>query len=195
MNVTRKDIITLPHKSLRQRSKRIKSVNDSIKNLIKDMIDVSLDWEAHREHEVTVGLAAVQINRLERVIIIRDDLEQRTNKKFTALINPEINAKSGKPIYELEGCLSVAGYYGRVKRYPKITLKALDAEGKPVRINAEGFLARLLQHEVDHINGKTYIDRLDKDGELYAMKDDGKLELVSNEEYIEALKYLKGGTN
>lgn len=191
MRANRNDIITLPHKSLRQKSKKVNSVDDKIKTLIKDMTSVSLDWEDHRDHEVTVGLAAVQINRLERVIIIREDLEERSNKSFTALINPEITDKSGKPIYELEGCLSVSGYYGRIKRYPKVSLKALAIDGKPVRITAEGFLARLLQHEVDHINGKTYIDRLDQDGELYAMKDDGKLELISKEEYDKVLQSLK----
>lgn len=187
----RNDIITLPNKSLSLKSKRVRTINDQVKKLVQNMIEVSIDWENSREHEVTVGLAAVQIDVLERIVVIRDDLEQRSNQNFTALINPEIISRSGKQVYELEGCLSVAGYYGRVKRYPKIQLKALGIDGKPIRIDADGFLARLLQHEVDHINGKTYINRLDENGELYSFKDDGKLELIPQEEYGGILRKLK----
>jgi len=187
---TRKDIITLPHPSLRKRSRKVSKIDNNITNLAQQMIQVGIDWEDNRDHEVTVGLAAVQINMLHRIIIIRDDLDEKANRNFTALINPEIIDKSGTPVYELEGCLSVAGYYGRIKRFPQIKLRALDIDGKPTRINADGFLARLLQHEVDHINGKTYIDRLDKNGELYSMNEDGKLEVISDEDYKSVLNKL-----
>jgi len=185
---TKDDIIILPHKSLRLKSAKVTSFNKSIQDIVDKMTTIGLDWEVHHNHEVTIGLAAVQINILKKIVIIRNDFDNKNDKTFSVLVNPEIIKREGKPVYELEGCLSVAGYYGRLKRYPKVTVKALDEQGQPKRITGEGLLARLLQHEIDHTNGKTYIDRLDEQGELYAMNPDGKLTLVDNEEYKKVLE-------
>lgn len=154
------------------------------------MTTIGLDWEDHHTHEVTVGLAAVQINKLEKIIIIRNDFDNKSDRTFRALINPVLLKADGKKVYELEGCLSVAGFYGRVKRYSNVRIQALDEQGSVVKISATGFLARLLQHEIDHINGKTYLDRLDENGELYRMLPSGKLELLADEEAKSILSEL-----
>ncbi len=187
----RHDIIVLPHPSLRKKSQKVGVITKDTQNIIDKMTTIGLDWEHHHDHEVTVGLAAVQINILEKIIIIRNDFDNRVDQTFRALINPELIKSEGKPVYELEGCLSVSGFYGRVKRYPTVRIKALDEHGKAVKITADGFLARLFQHEIDHINGKTYVDRLDDEGELYRMMPSGKLELLTNEEYRTTLDELK----
>ncbi len=187
----RNNIITLPNPKLNKKSIKIDVIKKGTQNLVDKMTTVSLDWEDHHAHEVTVGLAAVQIGIMDRIVIIRNDFDNKEDKKFRALINPEIVKVEGDPVYQAEGCLSVAGYYGRVKRHPKITIKALDLDGKPVRITAVDFLARLLQHEIDHINGKTYIDRLDHHSELYEMTESGNLQLLDDEQFETALHGLK----
>ena len=154
------------------------------------MTTVSLDWEDHRDNEVTVGLAAVQINKLTRVVIIRNDFDNKEDRTFRTLINPEIVKTEGEPEYRPEGCLSISGYYGRVKRFPKVKVKALNEHGKAIRITAHDFLARVLQHEIDHINGKTYMHRMDEGSELYKMKDDGKLELLDSDTYEKVMQEL-----
>ncbi len=178
----RHQIITLPHPSLHKKSAKVFPITKDTQQTIVNMTTIGLDWEDHHAHEVTVGLAAVQINKLEKIIIIRNDFDNKSDRTFRALINPVLLKADGKKVYELEGCLSVAGFYGRVKRYPNIRIKALDEQGSVVKISATGFLARLLQHELDHINGKTYLDRLDDNGELYRMMPNGKLNLLTDVE-------------
>ena len=157
---TKDSIITLPHPDLRERSARIHVITDETIALIEDMKNAALDWEDSRPHELAVALAAVQIDRLERVVIIRGDTDDKENREFTVLINPEITKAEGKVVREHEGCLSVKDIYGLVPRHEKIRVRAIDESGREVRIKAEGFLARVLQHEIDHTNGKLFIDRL-----------------------------------
>ncbi|HMS23779.1 MAG TPA: peptide deformylase, partial [Candidatus Saccharibacteria bacterium] len=87
---TKEDIITLPNNHLRQKSARVGVITPDIKKIITDMQDATIDWEANRKHEVGVALAAVQIDKLFRIVIIRNDIEDRDNKEFQLLINPEI---------------------------------------------------------------------------------------------------------
>ena len=144
-------IIILPNSHLRQKSAKVHVITDDTKQLIADMTSACLDWEASRPHEVAAALAAVQIDRLERVVIVRSDFDDKQNNEFIALINPEIVKTEGTPtIIQPEGCLSVKDVYGNVPRYTKIRVKALDIEGNEVRFRAEGFLARVIQHEIDH---------------------------------------------
>ncbi len=156
----RTSIIALPHPSLRQTSTRVGVVTDEVKQLIKDMTDATIDWEQSRDQEVAVGLAAVQVNKLTRVVIIRNDFEEAEDKRFIVFINPEIVKKIGPIEEDYEGCLSVPDIYGKVPRYASVKVKALNEAGKPFRVTAHGFLARLLQHEVDHCQGKVFIDRI-----------------------------------
>lgn len=167
MALTRDDIITLPHPDLRQKSERVHVVTDETLQLIQDMKDACLDWESSRPHEVAVALAAVQIDRLERVVIVRADFDDKTNKEFIPLINPEIIKATGTPVTEHEGCLSVRDVYGLVPRYPSIRVKALDVQGREVRIKADDFLARVLQHEIDHTLGITFVDHIDHDRKAF----------------------------
>ena len=157
---TRKNIITLPNPHLRERSGRIRVIDDETLQLIDDMLAATLDWEASRPHEVAVALAAVQIDRLHRVVIVREDFDDKDNKNFTILINPEIVKCEGEMITDHEGCLSVKEVYGKVPRYSKIRVKALDEDGNEIRLKAEGFLARILQHEMDHLAGKVFVEYL-----------------------------------
>lgn len=181
--MSKKDIITLPHESLRQRSRRVRVVSDETLQLVNRMIESTLDWEANREHEVGVALAAVQINELQRVIIIRQDFNDKRNENFEVFIDPEIVKLEGDIVEEFEGCLSVKDAYGKVPRHSKVRVKALDIEGKEVRVRAEGFLARVFQHEIDHTNGKLFIDHIkDEPERLYKLSSKGDIEELTDEE-------------
>ena len=180
-----KKLITLPNPHLRQRSKKVGFIGDEIKQLIKDMENATLDWEATREHEVGVALAAVQIDQLYRVVVVRSDFDDKKDRTFKVLINPEITKYEGEVLEDYEGCLSVKNIYGKVPRYSRIRLKALDTEGNEFRVTAEGFLARVLQHEIDHTNGVVFIDHIKDDPKaFFVLKEDGKLEKLNYEKEI-----------
>lgn len=168
----KEDIITLPNPHLRQRSRKIKVVDDDTRNLIADMTDAALDWEDSRPHEISAALAAVQIDRLERVVIVRSDFEKKDNRDFTVLINPEIVKYEGDVEHDYEGCLSVRDVYGKVPRHTRIRVRALDENGNPIKFKAEGFLARVIQHEIDHTNGKLFVDHIRNDKEAYFRLDE-----------------------
>lgn len=178
-------IITLPHTDLREKSHRVHVITDDIKKLARDMISATLDWEDSRPYEIGAALAAVQIDVLERVVVIRSDFDDKENRDFTILVNPEIVKAEGDIIYEHEGCLSVKGIYGLVPRHSKIRVKALDIDGNEVRIKAEGFLARVIQHEIDHTNGIVFIDHIkdDKDA-FFTLNDKGDLEKLDYDKDI-----------
>lgn len=173
----KEDIITLPNPHLREKSTKIREISDETLKLIKDMTDAALDWEASRPHEISAALAAVQIDALERVVIIRSDFDDKGSNDFTTLINPEIVKYEGKLISDYEGCLSVKDVYGKVPRYSKIRVKALNTDGQEVRFKAEDFLARVIQHEIDHTNGIVFIDHIkDSENAFYRLDDQGELE-------------------
>lgn len=173
----KEDIITLPNPHLRQKSQKVHVVTDSTRALVDDMIAASLDWEDSRPHEISAALAAVQIDQLERVVIIRSDFEDKATRDFTALINPEIVKYEGKIVADYEGCLSVSKVYGKVPRHTKIRVRALDLEGNPVRFKAEGFLARVIQHEIDHTNGMLFVDHIQHDKTaFYTLDEKGELQ-------------------
>jgi peptide deformylase len=174
--MTKDDIIVLPHATLRRRSKKVGIVTKEIHKLIADMELSALDWEESRTHEVGVALAAVQVNYLLRIVVIRKNLENRQDKSFQAFINPEITKFEGELIEDYEGCLSVRDIYGKVPRYQKVRIKALDVNGRPLRMTAEGFLARVFQHEIDHINGIVFVDLIkDKPGAFFMLNEEGRI--------------------
>lgn len=176
-------LITLPNVALRERSKRVGFVHDEILSLIEDMKKATLDWEDSREHEVGVALAAVQINVLKRVVIIRNNFDNKSDKTFQVYLNPEIVKYSGEIVAEYEGCLSVKDVYGKVPRYTKVKVKAKDLQGNDVRITAEGFLARVFQHEIDHTNGIVFVDRIKDNPEaFYKLGITGKIEELDDEQ-------------
>lgn len=158
---THKNIITLPNDHLRQRSQRITQIDADTRQIISDMIAATLDWEAHRPNEVAVALAAVQIDKPVRIVIIRADFDNKENKNFQVLINPEITKYEGEIITDYEGCLSVKDVYGKVPRYSKIRGRAIDINGNRIKIKStDPFLSRVLQHEVDHTNGICFVDHI-----------------------------------
>jgi peptide deformylase len=171
---TRNDIIVIPDERLRQKSQRVGFINESTVQLAQDMIAASLDWEAHRDHETCAALAAAQIGVLERVVVIRDNMEDLAERSFSVFINPEIVKLIGDPEEKWEGCLSVDSVYGHVERYPKVKVKATNLEGKEVRLTATGFLAQVFQHEIDHTNGIVFTDRIKSPTKLRKIGTDGK---------------------
>lgn len=170
------DIITLPHPHLRQRSQKVGLITPEIKQIIRDMEDATIDWEASREHEVGVALAAVQVNILYRIVVVRNDFNNKDDKSFAVFINPQITKYEGKIEEDYEGCLSIRDVYGKVPRHSKVRVKATDENGQEVRVTAEGFLARIFQHEIDHTNGVVFIDHIkDQPGAFYQLTDSGQL--------------------
>jgi peptide deformylase len=174
MSITAKDIITIPNPVLREKSRRIGNVDREILDLAEDMIRVSVEWEDSREHEFTAALAAVQVAKPYRLVVVRDNFDNKDNRSFSVYLNPEIVKFEGEPEEELEGCLSVSDIYGAVLRYPKVKIKALNLDGKPVRLTATGFLARVFQHEIDHTNGMVFVDRITDARKLFRLQPSGE---------------------
>lgn len=176
-------LITTPDPRLRQKSARVREITDETHEIIADMVAASLAWEAQHPYELSAAMAAPQMGENQRIIIVRDDLDDKQNNHFTALINPEVIRTEGKLEYEQEGCLSVPEIYGMVGRPRKVKVKALLEDGTEVRIKASGYLARTLLHEIDHLDGILFIDHIRDDAKaFYRMTDQGDLAPVKDYE-------------
>jgi peptide deformylase len=187
----KEDIITLPNAHLRQKSHKVHVVTDDTTKLVDEMTSAALDWEDSRPHEISAALAAVQIDRLDRVVIVRSDFDNKKSRDFTTLINPEIVKYEGDLVADYEGCLSVSKVYGKVPRYTKIRVKALGIDGHELRFKAEGFLARVIQHEIDHTNGIVFIDHIkDEEKAFYTLDDEGELQPLNYDEHIKSNSIL-----
>ena len=125
MTMTKDSIIKLPDPHLRERSKKIGIITPEVIQLADDMISATLNWEESREHELGVALAAVQVDKLLRLVVVRNDFDNKEDTSFQVFINPEITKYEGDVLEDLEGCLSVPDIYGKVPRYEKIRLKSL----------------------------------------------------------------------
>lgn len=153
-------IITPENPVLRRRAHKVTTVDDpKLQTLIEDMVETMLDAPG-------VGLAAPQVEVSQRVIVVRLPDDEESVEEFGkeagvlyTLINPELARVSDEMVDGIEACLSIPGYYGNVARHQAVTVQALDRRGKKVRIKAEGWLARVFQHEIDHLDGVLYIDR------------------------------------
>jgi peptide deformylase len=148
-------IRTLPDPVLRQKAKRVTRIDKSIQRLIDDMID-TLRADPNR-----AGLAAPQVGVLLRVAVI-----EVPEHELITLINPEIVKKEGERIVQ-EGCLSIPGYFGEIKRAATVKVKAKDRHGKEFRLKAEGLLAQALEQEIEHLDGILYIDHLESPKKLF----------------------------
>jgi peptide deformylase len=191
MKSPREHIIRLPHKNLRGRSKRVGLVDKSIQKTIAQMTAATLDWEDSREHEVGVALAAIQLDLPLRIVVIRNDFDNKSDRTFQVFINPEITKSEGELVEDFEGCLSIQDVYGKVPRYPKVKVKAINIHGKPIRLTAEGFLARIFQHEIDHTNGLLFIDHIkDKPDAFFKLQEDGHLTELDYEKDIKPSRIL-----
>ena len=156
-------IRTLPDPVLRTKAKRVRFIDNSIQKLIDDMIDTMRQVNG-------VGLAANQVGVPLRVAVVRVP-----EQDVVVLINPEMVRRSEEREME-EGCLSVPGYKGQLKRSVAVVVKGLDRQGKEIRIKADGLVAHALQHELDHLNGTLYVDRLEGSDKLQRLEDEPQLE-------------------
>lgn len=187
----KESIITLPNEHLRQKSRKVHIVDQDIRKTIQHMTSAALDWEDSRPHEISAALAAVQIDQLVRVVIVRGNFEDKEDRDFTILVNPEIVKYEGIIQEDYEGCLSVKDIYGKVPRHSKIRVRALDQDGQPVRFRAEGFLARVIQHEIDHTNGIVFIDHIkDREDAFYKLDKKGELVPLNYEKHIKTNRLL-----
>ncbi|HZO30548.1 MAG TPA: peptide deformylase [Chloroflexota bacterium] len=147
--MTVRPIVALGNPVLRNRARKVSRFDAAIRALVQDMIETMRDAPG-------VGLAAPQIGVPLQVAVVEAEKDE-----LYVLVNPEIVKSEGEHILD-EGCLSVPGFWGKVRRAEKVTVKARDVHGKEIRISAaEGLLGQALQHEIDHLNGMVYVDRLD----------------------------------
>jgi len=165
-----REILTSEHPALRHKAKRIKKIDASLQKLIDDMIETMEDAPGQ-------ALAAPQIGIALRVIVVdalpgEDDADTEKPVRLQ-LVNPEIVEQREEQFGE-EGCLSIPGYVGNVRRAKFITVRALNRKGKEVKLQASHNLARVLQHEIDHLDGILYTDRIEKPEDLFRLNDKGE---------------------
>jgi len=146
-------IITVPHPTLYKKARKVSDFGPKLQTLIDDMVETMRAAPG-------LGLAAPQVNVPLRLIVVEfgDEEDETVLPKLYSLINPEISRHSQETIIGTEGCLSVPNLIGDVERYGSITVKSLNRQGKPMKIKAKGWLARILQHEIDHLSGVIFTD-------------------------------------
>ncbi len=154
-------IVTLPDPVLRRRARPVTKFDKNLQILIDDMIETMRNAPG-------VGLAAPQVGVSERVIVVEyaepEEVEEgeepkEVEPKLYVMVNPEIVKASPETIVSVEGCLSIPTLVGEVERAHEVRLKGLNRRGQPMKLKAEGWLARIFQHEIDHINGVVFTDR------------------------------------
>jgi peptide deformylase len=143
------EILTFPDPRLRQQAKPVNQVDDDLRQFVDDMFETMYAAPG-------IGLAAVQVNVPKRVVVI--DLSEDKNEPL-CLINPEIVEKAGTEETE-EGCLSVPGYFENVTRAERVRVRALDRDGEPFELDTDGLLAVCIQHEIDHLDGRLFVDHI-----------------------------------
>jgi peptide deformylase len=150
-------IITYPEKSLSEPSADVETIDEKTLQLIQDMGETMFQEDG-------VGLAAPQVGVNKRIMVYNsraaDPEDEGNEQKFSALINPHIIEASGSFVSENEGCLSVVDFRADVKRYEKVTVRALNVDGKTLEFDARGLMAVIMQHEIDHLDGILFIDRI-----------------------------------
>ena len=185
------EVIVTPDPRLRQKSIKVKASDDSVHQIIKEMIDSCLSWENEHEFELSAAMAAPQLGYNKRIIVVREDMSNKDNANFIALLNPEIIKTEGKTLYDYEGCLSVPAIYGKVPRPAKARIKAQLEDGTEVRLKTSDFLARTILHEIDHLNGILFIDHIKNQTDaFYKLNGKGDLEPLDYDKYIKNNKDL-----
>jgi len=153
-----KEVIKLPHPTLRRKAHKVVEFNADLQQLIEDMIETMRD-------EPGVGLAAPQVNISQRLIVVEypeDDSIPNVKPKVYVLANPEFVQVSDEKEKGIEGCLSVPNLFGEVERSQSVTVRGQNRHGKNVTFKVNGWLARIFQHEIDHLNGVLFIDYISK---------------------------------
>ncbi len=154
-----REIVVIEHPVLRRKAKKIIKITAEHRKLIEDMIETMREAPG-------VGLAAPQVGVSERLIVVEwaaepeDENDPPPKKKLYVVLNPEIVKASEEMVQGTEGCLSVPGWVGDVMRHETVTVRGLNRNGAKIKIEAEGWLARIFQHEIDHLDGVLYIDKL-----------------------------------
>ncbi|MGB8427042.1 MAG: peptide deformylase [Desulfobacterales bacterium] len=146
------EILTYPNKFLLQPTRPVENIDEMIQKLVAEMADTMYEAPG-------VGLAAIQVGS-DKQVLVYDDKPEENDHRFGVIINPRVVETEGQIISENEGCLSVPDFRSDVKRAARVLVEGVDREGKPLRVEAEGFLAIVLQHEIDHLNGTLFIDRI-----------------------------------
>lgn len=150
-----REVIKLPHPTLRKKAHDVHNFDDAFQELVEDMVETM-------RVEDGVGLAAPQVNQSLRVIVVEypeDDSKEDAPKKLFVMVNPEIVKRSEETILGIEGCLSVPDIVGEVERSEKVEVRGLNRYGKKMKVRAKGWLARVFQHEIDHLDGVLFVDR------------------------------------
>lgn len=150
-------IVTLPEPVLRGKARKVTDFGQDLQKLVDDMVETMREAPG-------VGLAAPQIDIPLRVIVVEfgDEEDEEAPTKLYTMVNPEIARYSTDSVVGVEGCLSIPGFQGDVERPLAVTVKGQNRHGQPMRIKAKGWLARIFQHEIDHLNGVLFIDRAEK---------------------------------
>lgn len=151
------DIVTVPEPVLRKKARKVTDFGPALQDLITSMVETMREAPG-------VGLAAPQVGVPERVIVVEfgDENDDQAPLKLFTLVNPEINRYSEESETGVEGCLSIPGFLGEVERAEKVHVKGFNRHGQPVKIKASGWLARIFQHEIDHLDGILFTDRAEK---------------------------------
>jgi peptide deformylase len=180
-----REIITIGHPTLRQKARKVTKFSPELKKLIDDMVETMRSAPG-------VGLAAPQVNVSERVIVVElpADEEEGTPAELYAFVNPEIVKASRNKEDGQEGCLSVPGYLGEVERHTEIVVRGQDAYGKPQRVKAYDYLARIFQHEIDHLDGVLFIDRVADPSKIHKVTEEEAAH--PSPEVAEALALMAG---
>jgi peptide deformylase len=156
--MTLRTIVTLPDPVLRRKARAVTTFDKNLHTLIDDMVETMREAPG-------VGLAAPQIGLSDRLIVIEyyekeeDEENEEMPRKVWAMINPEIIKSSEETTMGVEGCLSIPGLVGEVERHTEVLVRGLNRHGKPMKVKAKGWLARIFQHEIDHLNGVMFTDR------------------------------------
>ena len=146
------DILTYPNKTLAQKTSPLDNINGKVQKMIDDMATTMYAAPG-------VGLAAIQVG-WDKSVLLYDVSPREESRVLHVLVNPKIITREGEVISEDEGCLSVPDFRADVKRSEFVTVEGHDREGRPIRLDAEGILAIVLQHEIDHLNGTLFIERI-----------------------------------
>ncbi len=181
-----REIVTIGHPALRRKARPVTKFGPELKQLIDDMIETM-------RRAPGVGLAAPQVDVSERVIVIElpADEEEGTEAELYAFVNPEIVKSSRETEEGLEGCLSIPGYVADVERHTMVVVRGQDARGKPQKMRVYDYLARVFQHEIDHLEGVLFIDRVEDPSKIRRLSDE---EAESeNPDVIEATALLVAG--
>jgi len=156
--MTLRTIVTLPDPVLKRKAHTVSKFDKNLQTLLDDMVETMREAPG-------VGLAAPQVGISERIIVVEyfereeDEQVEDAPKKVWAIINPEIVKSSGEMVMGVEGCLSIPGLVGEVERHEQVLVKGMNRHGKLMKVKAKGWLARIFQHEIDHVNGILFTER------------------------------------